>query len=270
MPNPFPGMNPYLEKASLWYTVHNSFIEMMAIQLNANLPNNYVARNGTRVYIMPPGDQVIPDITLSRASRPPDNIPQKGSSETAVLEAVSAPETITLYPDEYQERFIEIKAADEPDEVVTVIELLSPANKTRGHGREEYLRKQKAVLTGNTHLLEIDLLRKGQHTLAVPNYLVEERGAYHYLACLHRVNEPYQFEFWRIGLKQSLPHLRVPLRVGEPDVLLDLQAAFNRIYDDYRYHLLVNYNEPPVPPLEGEDAIWAEMILREKGLRGDN
>ena len=266
MPNPFPGMNPYLEKASLWYTFHNDVIMKMADTLNEKLPENYVAQNGTRVYVMPPESQIVPDITLLKSPRLLSAVPQKGGS-VAVLETVRAPEIATFYPEEYQERFVEIRDVNKKDGVVTVIELLSPANKTRGHGREEYLRKQENLLKSNVNLLEIDLLRRGQYTLAIPQHFVKARGAYTYLACLHRISEPYQYEFWRIGLKESLPHLRVPLANGDPDVLLDVQAAFNRTYDAGRYQLLVNYNEPPVPPLKGEDASWAETILREKGLR---
>ena len=43
---------------------------------------------------------------------------------------------------EIREVFLEVRRVREPGEVVTVIELLSPANKESGRGREEYLRKQ--------------------------------------------------------------------------------------------------------------------------------
>ena len=42
-----------------------------------------------------------------------------------------------------------------------MIELLSPANKTPGPDREQYLAKRMELLNGPVHLVEIDLLRGG-------------------------------------------------------------------------------------------------------------
>ena len=53
--------------------------------------------------------------------------------------------------------------------MVTTIEVLSPRNKTAGsEGRKLYRQKQREILSSDTHLLEIDLLRAGQHTVAAP------------------------------------------------------------------------------------------------------
>ena len=49
------------------------------------------------------------------------------------------------------------------EEVVTVIEVLSPANKTVGEGHRLYRRKQQEVLNSQAHLIEIDLLAEGLH-----------------------------------------------------------------------------------------------------------
>src|SRR5690242_11351705 len=51
------------------------------------------------------------------------------------------------------------------ERLVTTVEILSLANKTPGaKGRDLYLRKQQEILESSTHLVEIDLLRGGQHT----------------------------------------------------------------------------------------------------------
>ena len=53
--------------------------------------------------------------------------------------------------------------------VITAIEVLSPTNETREHdGRALYLQKQEELLHSQTHLIEIDLLRRGEHTGARP------------------------------------------------------------------------------------------------------
>jgi len=47
-------------------------------------------------------------------------------------------------------------------ELVTLMEVLSPANKLYGPGRNAYLRKREDVLGSRTSLIEIDLLRAGE------------------------------------------------------------------------------------------------------------
>jgi hypothetical protein len=59
----------------------------------------------------------------------------------------------------------------------------------------------------------------------------------------------------------------VPLAGEDPDVVLDLQAVFNRVYDECRYAQQINYGLAPTGPLTGLDAKWADALLREKGLR---
>ena len=49
------------------------------------------------------------------------------------------------------------------EDPVTVVELLSPSNKTSsGHGRSQYLDKRQRVIFSDTHLVEIDLIRRGR------------------------------------------------------------------------------------------------------------
>jgi hypothetical protein len=62
--------------------------------------------------------------------------------------------------------------------LVTAIEVLSPTNKAQGeHGRDLYIRKQQEILGGKVHLVEIDLLRGGQHTTAVPRRFLSRAAA---------------------------------------------------------------------------------------------
>ena len=51
----------------------------------------------------------------------------------------------------------------ETGDVVTVIEVLSPANKS-GEGRKQYIAKQNDLLQTHANLVEIDLLSSGQST----------------------------------------------------------------------------------------------------------
>jgi hypothetical protein len=148
--------------------------------------------------------------------------------------------------------------------VVTVIELLSPWNKSAGQGQEEYRAKQRAMLLSDTNLVEIDLLRAGAHTVAVPP---GKLPASDYRICTHRVARPDGFEVIRLGVREPLPRVGIPLRPGEQDVVLDLPTVFRRVYDTGVYHRLVHYREAADPPLTGSDAEWADALLREAGYR---
>jgi len=63
-------------------------------------------------------------------------------------------------PEEIKERYLEIRTV--PDQqVLSVIEILSPTNKLTRDGREQYERKRFKVLGSSTNLVEIDLVRVG-------------------------------------------------------------------------------------------------------------
>ena len=72
---------------------------------------------------------------------------------------------------------------------------------------------------------------------------------------------------WLIRLVAAVAN---PLDTAQPedeDIVLDLQAVIDTVYDRAGYDLDINYNSDPVPPLEGEWNAWAHRLLKEKGLR---
>jgi hypothetical protein len=163
--------------------------------------------------------------------------------------------------------FVEILSLGDGGRVITVIEVLSPSNKTAGSaGRQLYLTKQQELFESQTHLIEIDLLRRGEHTVLAPREKLLLKGYWDYLVCLHRGGQGRQSEVWPIRLRQPLPRIRVPLADDDPDVVLDLQEVFNRCYDQGGYARRMNYRREPHTPLPADDAAWAEALLREKGL----
>jgi hypothetical protein len=64
-----------------------------------------------------------------------------------------------------------------------------------------------------------------------------------------------------------LPRVGIPLRPPDPDIVLDLQALFERCYDSGGYADFIDYHRPPVPPLQGSDAEWAALWLQQQGKR---
>ena len=122
--------------------------------------------------------------------------------------------------------FIDILSVGDTSRVVTVIEVLSPSNKTAGsEGQQLYITKQQEILQSSTHLIEIDLLRHGDHTVAAPHQSLRQRGAWDYLVCLHRGGQRGRYEVWACSLRQRLPRIRVPLTNGDADVALDITGS---------------------------------------------
>jgi len=51
MPSPFPGMNPFIERAFVWHDFHEHFIPHVAGMLNRQLVPHYFARIDEHVYL---------------------------------------------------------------------------------------------------------------------------------------------------------------------------------------------------------------------------
>jgi hypothetical protein len=163
--------------------------------------------------------------------------------------------------------FIEIMDLKSGRRVVTVIELLSPSNKLPGPGRELYLRKQEELKEGGVTLVEIDLLRTGSRVLSVAFDRVPEGHRTPYAACVRRGWKNLEFEYYRIPLRERLPAIAIPLRQADSDIALDLQALLDECCDEGRYVEDIDYREEPDPPLDPDDASWADALLRERAFR---
>jgi len=60
---------------------------------------------------------------------------------------------------------------------------------------------------------------------------------------------------------------RQALRQHDPRVEMDLQALLDHTYASGRYHRRFDYARACDPPLEADDASWAETLLRQAGKR---
>jgi len=166
----------------------------------------------------------------------------------------------------FKESYLEVRRREgKKTRVVTSIEVLSPSNKAKGNpGRELYLAKQKTALSGETHLVEIDLLRSGTHTSAVPKELAEAKaGPFDYHVSIHRFDRLNDYLIYPIRMEERLPAIAIPLLPGDPDVSLDLQVAFDRAYDAGPYPREIDYSRDRVRPrLRPEQSAWAEKLIK--------
>ena len=262
MPSPFPGMDPYLEHPDVFPDFHDSFVAYLRERLQPELPQPYYAALGRRAWIEVSERFIGPDVDVVRPRR---GSPKPGGSVAVADRPTTEPLVIHVPHDERIEPLIEIYMGSRSNRrLVTTIEVLSPTNKTPGeHGRDLYFRKQQEILQGKVHLVEIDLLRSGQHTTAVPLDRLEakcERFDYH--VCVHRFDNLEDYFVHPIQLAQPLPRIRIPLLPGDGEVSVDLQDVFQRTYNAGPYHREIDYQRDTLtPPLSAELAAWAAKVL---------
>ena len=259
-------MDPYLEYRPWWRGIHNSLITELMGYLNEQLPVSFVARMEERIFLSLE-DGVYPDIALIQ--RPRISSQHTSSSQSGVLVA-DEPLSISYLDEEVYEPYLEIRTTDKQDTLVAVIEVLSPKNKSReSNGRDAYLNKRDTLLNSTTHLIEIDLLRDGAYTIAAPHDLVIARAgdSWHYSVCLHRAGSGNRFDVWAASVRERLPRISVPLTAGFPDVVLDMQAAITQVYARGGFDRSIDYRRDPVPALPPTDALWADELLKSKGVR---
>jgi hypothetical protein len=250
-------MDPYLEEPTLWPGVHHSLITYIRDVLQAVLPPRYYLEIVERLYFETPSRGVYPDVAILRSRTEP-------GGGVSVLEP-DQPVVVELDV-RHLEPFIEIRAV-RTDEVVAVLEVISPANKWPGSkGREEYLSKQDRVLASAVHLIEIDLLRRGA-PVVVGALTGWSLPAFDYLAGVNRAADRFRTELYPFTVRDRLPRMSIPLQDPDPDVTLDLPAVFTRCYDNGTYGRRLDYNQPTPEPLRPEDAEWADSLLRAAGVR---
>ncbi len=260
MPAPFPGMDPYLE-GELWQEFHETLANAIRAQLVPRLAPKYVALLAKRHTLDRPALGVFdaPPRIVAPDARP-------GTTATVPLSGtggIAAP--VVELPSFLEVPQLSVEIRDVAGRrLVTVIEILSPANK-HGDGAREYRDRRTDLLRTQAHLLELDLLRGGaSHALAgepppAPYYVYLSRGQ----------RRPFT-EIWPVGLRERLPVVPVPLLPPDPDVPLDLGAAVAACFDLVGYERLLPYADPPPPPdLDAEDAAWLAAVLREAGLRAE-
>lgn len=263
--NPFPGMNPYMEK--WWSDVHVDLISLIRRALMEELPDELMALSERNITVVDPDDDgkgkaYRPDVAIYEpdpADRwkfglPPVWTPPDGGSSVTVAEPV------LLKVMEESHRWVEIRS--DTGQLITVIEVLSPANKSVH--RKAYISKRAEYMAGGVNIVELDFLRSGQRTVNLGGTSYQEvfaKHGEHYLMCVTRaVDQFHQREAYPCPLRQPLPAIRIPLRVTDPDLPLDLQKLINDCYAHGPYWRLDGTWELD-PPLSAEDATWVAERL---------
>lgn len=262
MPSPCPGMDPYLEDPAHWPNVHARLIATIQTALNRVVRPKYLAVIEERVYVSDEPE----DLPRRRAVRVPDVTVRTDAATlrpTDPVAVIDRPVVMrTILRISRRERRVVILDPG-PRSVVAVVEVLSPANKRTGsRGRAHYQRKRREVIASPASLVEIDLLRDGATLFPRPAGSPTGYAVHVSPPALRPTGN-----VWSIPLPARLPVVSVPLLAPDPDAPLDLQMAFTTAYEDGSFDGLVDYGHPPVPLLPPELDVWADELLKQKGLR---
>jgi hypothetical protein len=256
-------MDQFLEHPDLFPDLHGALHVYVREALQASLPVPYFAVINERLWVETSARYIEPDTDVIHGGTVEA---EAGGSVALVAEVRTQPLVFDMTDDERGEAFVEIRTRvpDEGERVVTVIEILSLSNKTRGtKGQELYLQKQREILGSSINLVEVDLLRDGEHTTPMAlERLRLKAGSFDYHVSVHRFDRPGRFFIYPWQLQAGLPEIAVPLLPGDGDVVLDLQAVFVRCYDTGPYRRRVVYDAARiVPPLDPERMEWAKQLL---------
>lgn len=262
MPSPFPGMDPYLEHPELWPGVDHRLIVAIADFLSPQLRPVYSVSLEVRMYETIGAQSLfvgIPEVSvLSKKGQ----VSAPSSTTVAVATPPATPMTVTLpMPITVRQGYLEIKEVA-TKEVVTAIEILSPVNKRSGKGRDAYLAKREDILGSRTNFVEIDLLRSHE-----PMPILNKGISSHYRILVSRRQKRPQADLYAFNLQNQIGSFPLPLRPGDTEPIIDLRTLLTNIYDVGGYDLKIDYTTEPVPPLSQNDALWADAILRQQGLR---
>ncbi len=261
--NPFPGMNPYLEDPELWHGVHTSVIAGMQRWLAPRLRPEYMVRIEERMYVSEemdgPGHRQarLPDVMILDDGAP-------ASTSVAIVEAPRSKDAIPVripYREEQRQRYLEVIRVSNR-EVVAVIELLSPSNKSTP-GREAYIAKRNQVFHSMSHLVEIDLLRSGN-----PLPVIGDVPPSHYrILVTNARSDDAIADLYPCSIQSPIPIFVMPLAEGSEGIAIDLKPIIDEVYILGSYDRDIDYDHDPEPPLSDPDRAWIDQLLRSQGLR---
>lgn len=252
MHSPFPGMDPYLESRQFWRSFHHHLAEKIAIALNRTISPKYYA--DVEVHFQ------MEELTISaqRSIYPDVGVLKKEPS--AVLELPAQKVATPLVREVIVEslpksRTVEIRLANSK-ELVTSIEILSPANK-RGNGLVKYREKRREILSSNINLVEIDLLRAGKRPGVE---LFDLDIEYILLVNAATGTNIRASKIWPVALNESLPTLPIPLLPEDAAAFVVMGDLLQMINADFLYSTRIDYDEPvPSPRLRPEMGKWWEQ-----------
>ena len=151
----------------------------------------------------------------------PTTAPEGGSTTAVLTPPAYTTEPTAIDDAEATTRYLEV--VDRADNaVVTVVELLSPANKYAGPDRLQYLAKRRELLRSPAHFIELDLLRGGPRVLAGPLPPAD------YYALVYRAADRPRAGVWPWRVRDPIPLVPVPPARGRRGRHLEFESCLGR------------------------------------------
>ncbi|MBT9310700.1 DUF4058 family protein [Leptothoe kymatousa] len=259
MPVMFPGMNPYLEHPDLWPEIHPQFVTALANLLKNEVSDRYLIIIRKRVYRVSGEDSLVVGQS-AQENRFKGPIAQNGaSSQQPIPTYIAVPQTI-------QEDYIEI-VDQHIGTTVTIVETLTPQKKRPGRGRDNYEQRCEAIFGGDTHFVEIDLLRGWEPISAYGPSNID------YRVLVSRSDQRPKAEMYTWQVNAPIPLLTIPISRSQDGEGTQAQCTVNlkQALDDAcagaNYDFSINYERDPIPPLQPDASQWLDNLLGEAGLR---
>ncbi len=216
-------MNPFLEEETLWPEFQHHLVLCLYQILLPGLVDRYRARVGQRCY----------------------------ATEQALF--------TSIIREEHKEDFIELRQRGD-GKLITLVDIVSPTNRTTASGRQAYLDTRKEARAGGASLVEIDLVLQGQPML---DYSRENLPEWDYAVTVTRSTQPERHEIYTATLQKRLPRFRMPLAADDRDTVLDLHTAFSRCYDQAGLGPRIDYLRDPATKLTDAHRAYLAQLLRE-------
>jgi hypothetical protein len=227
MASPFPGMDPFLEDEKLWPAFQHQLVSCLYQILLPGLVDRYRARVSQRHY----------------------------ATEQALFTSVIR--------EEHHEEYIEIRQRSD-GRLITLVDVVSPANKLTPAGRSAYLEKRRESRNVSANLVELDLVLQGEPTL---DYSRDGLPDWDYAVTVTRSTQPERYEIYTATLQKRLPRFRLPLAADDRDTVLDLHTVFSRCYDQGGFASRIDYQKDPSTVVDSDDRQWLQEVLRQAKLR---
>jgi hypothetical protein len=226
MPSPFPGMDPFLECPKRWPAFQHQFVAALYQHLLPGLVDRYRARVAARTY------------------------------------TTELPLFTSVLREDRSEEYVELR--DRTDgRLVTLVDLVSPANRTTALGRDQYLATRKAAEQARAAIVEIDLVTQGTPML---DYARDNLPEMDYSITVTRPTAPGKYEIYTINLAKRLPKFRLPLATDEKDAVVELQDVFRRAFDLSGLASAIDYTGPLPSDAKFNDATktWIATFLQQR------
>lgn len=249
--NEYRGVNPHLNsvlqsRGGGWDAFHAHFIQELTAYLDSHLPDGYYATGERSLQVTrtdkaaPRGSRkssiTTPDALIIRSDTP-HGIRTDAGLVAAAPFLVAAMDELPLDDDLVMSAAIyRVSAGEFPGELVTRLELISPANKPDGSHYPHYLGKRLDTLLAGICLVEIDLIHERRPFLAgIPSYPDGDSNARPYTII---VSDPRPAggvrAVYGAMVDEPLPIVDVPLDVGVLQV--DFDAIYQRTYGGRRVY----------------------------------